>query len=95
MVRVRVRVGSTFGRLQGRLRPLFGRLRGQAEANGRRWPRRRPNINLTLTLTLTLGVNPHRTLETLANIVLAPVGLGVRLGLGAQNQKNPELKICF
>ena len=38
------------------------------------WPRGRPNVNLTLTLTL--GVNPHRTLETLADKILTQVGSG-------------------
>ena len=40
------------------------------------WPRGQPNGDLTLTLTL--GVNPHRTLETLADKMLAGWHTNVR-----------------
>ena len=40
--------------------------------------RGRPNVDLTLTLTLTLRVNPHRTLETLADKILAGWHINVR-----------------
>ena len=53
------------------------------------WPRGRPNVNLTLTLTL--GVNPHRTLETLADKILTPVGLGGRAKKNSDNSDNSDI----